>query len=186
MIELRGHLIPFLIWSMAAAPLLLAICRVQRSVFLGITVCAGLTTVSAWVAFAGVGYRFSENLTTSLNGHIYVYKASDPWKKGDLVAYRWKGGYGYPAGATFIKVVSGVPGDVVKRNGRTFLVGDQYIGVAKVKAKSGEPLEAAAAGVIPEGEYFLATPNPDSFDSRYAVNGNIKQMHIIGRAREVF
>jgi conjugal transfer pilin signal peptidase TrbI len=89
-------------------------------------------------------------------------------------------------GATFIKVVAGVPGDMVKRDDRTFMVGDQYVGVAKVTAKSGEPLEAAAAGVIQKGEYFLATPNPDSFDSRYAVNGNIKQMHIIGRAREIF
>jgi conjugal transfer pilin signal peptidase TrbI len=187
MIELRGHLTPFLIWTMAAAPLLLAICRVRRSVFLGITAGVGIAAVSAWVAFAVFGYRFSENLTTSLNGHIYVYKVGDPWKKGDLVAYRWKGGYGYPMGATFIKVVAGVPGDVVKRDDdRTFLVDDQYIGVAKVKAKSGETLEAAAPGVIQEGEYFLATSNPDSFDSRYAVNGNIKKMYIIGRAREIF
>ena len=183
---LRGYLTPFLIWSMAAAPLLLAICRVRRSVFLGVTACVGIAAVAAWVAFAGYGYRFSENLTDSLNGHIYVYKNGEPWKKGDLVAYRWHGGYGYPAGATFIKVVVGVPGDVVKRDNRTFSIEDKYIGVAKVRAKSGEPLEAAAAGVIREGEYFLATPNPDSFDSRYAANGNIKHMHIIGRAHEIF
>jgi len=185
-IDMRGYIFPFLIWSMVAAPLLLAICRVRRSAFLGITAFVGLAAVAAWIAFVGFGYRFSENLTSSLNGHVYVYKVGEPWQKGDLVAYRWKGGFGYPAGATFIKIVAGVPGDVVKREDRTFLVGNQYIGVAKVKAKNGKPMEAAAGGVIQPGEYFLSTPHPDSLDSRYAVSGNVKQMHIIGMAREIF
>lgn len=183
---MHGYLTPLLIWSMAAAPLLLAICRVKRSVFLGITSVIGGSAVLAWVAFAGYGYRFSENLTSSLNGSFYAYRAGDPWKKGDYVAFRSKGGHGYPPGATFIKVVVGVPGDVVKRAGRAFSVGDRYVGVAKTHAKNGEALEAAPGGVILDGEYFLATPNPDSFDSRYAEVGNVKELHIIGRAREIF
>lgn len=183
---MRGYITPFLIWSMAAAPLLLAICSVRRSAFLAITAVIGFTAVGAWVAFAGYGYRFSESLTSSLTGHFYAYRAGDPWQKGDLVAFRSNGGHGYPAGATFIKVVVGVPGDVVIRSDRAFSVGDQYVGVAKTHAKNGDVLEAAAGGVIQQGEYFLATPDPSSFDSRYAVNGNVKQDQIIGRARELF
>lgn len=183
---MRGYLTPFLIWSMAAAPLLLAICKVRRNVFLGITGLVGGTAFVAWIAFAGYGYRFAENLTTSLNGSFYVYKAGEPWKKGDYVAFRSNGGHGYPAGATFIKVVVGVPGDTVSRVDRAFSVGGHYVGLAKTHAKTGEALEAAQGGVIPPGEYFLATPNPDSFDSRYAEIGNVKDMHIIGRARELF
>ncbi len=183
---MRGYLTPFLIWSMAAAPLLLAICKVRRKVFLGITAVVGGTAVAAWVAFAGYGYRFAENLTTSLNGSFYVYKEGDAWKKGDYVAFRSNGGHGYPAGSTFIKVVVGVPGDTVIRADRAFSVGDHYVGLAKTHAKNGEPLAAAEGGVIPPGEYFLATPNPDSFDSRYAEVGNVKELQIIGRAHELF
>ena len=81
---------------------------------------------------------------------------------------------------------AGGPGDEIKRDGSAFFVGSQYIGVAKPRARTGEPLEAAAGGLIPEGEYFLATPSPDSLDSRYAVTGNVKQREIIGKAYELF
>jgi conjugal transfer pilin signal peptidase TrbI len=183
---IRGYLTPFLIWSMAAAPLLLAICKVPRKVFLGITGAVGGAALVAWVASAGYGYRFAENLTTSLNGSFYVYKAGDVWQKGDYVAFRSNGSHGYPVGATFIKIVVGVPGDVVIRDDRAFFVGDAYVGTAKTHAKTGKALEPAEGGLIPPGEYFLATPNPDSFDSRYAAIGNVKANQIVGRARELF
>lgn len=183
---MKGLVTPIVICSMAAAPALFAALRAPRALFLGVTAVIGATAFAGYIAYAGYGYRFTENLTGSLNGHIYAYRPGDPFKKGDMVAYGWHGGFNYAPGSIFIKKVAGEPGDEVKRDGRTFYVGGQYIGLAKTKAKTGEPLEAAAEGVIPVGEYFLATPSPDSFDSRYAVTGNVKQREIIGRAYELF
>lgn len=182
---MRGEITPILLWTLAALPLL-AVFKLPKKAFLAMTAFVGVASVSAWVAFAVYGYRFSENLTTSLKGHIYVYKVGEPFKKGDLVAYRWHGGMEYPRGATFIKIVAGVPGDEVVRNDRSFSVAGKYIGEAKPKAKSGVVLEAAPGGIIPEGEYFLMTPSVDSLDSRYAVSGNIKQLQIVGKAHEIF
>ena len=129
---------------------------------------------------------FSINLTKSLPGTLYVIHKGSGFTKGDLIAYRWHGGATYPAGVTFIKRVVGVPGDTVKRAGTAFWVGGQYVGVAKPKSKAGVPLTPAAEGVIPAGEYFVATASPDSLDSRYALSGNIKEAAVIGRAYEIF
>ena len=183
---MRGLITPIVICSLAVAPLVFAVCRAPRKVFMAATAAVGAAALAGYVAFAGYGYRFTENLTTSLDGHIYVYKPGEPFKKGDTVAYRWHGGFNYAPGSIFIKNVAGGPGDEIKRDGSAFFVGSQHIGVAKPKARTGEPLEAAAGGLIPEGEYFLATPSPDSLDSRYAVTGNVKQREIIGKAHELF
>ena len=188
---MRGLITPLVICAMAAAPLVFAVCRVPRKVFIGVVALVGATILAGYVAFAGFGYRFTENLSTSLNGHlyvykIYVYKTDEPLHKGDLVAYRWRGGFHYAPGAVFIKRIAGMPGDMVKREGRAFFVKGQYIGVAKPQARTGEALEAAASGLIPEGEYFVCTPSPDSLDSRYAATGNVKQREIIGKAYEIF
>lgn len=183
---MKGLVTPILVWALVALPFLMLLLRAKRAVFVttSLLVCAG--AVSIWILSAGYGWRISENMTASLDGHVYVYRNGEEFRKGDLVAFRWQGGATYPAGVTFIKRVVGVPGDVVRREGNKFWVGDQYIGVAKPVSKAGVPLQAASAGVIPPGEYFVATPSPDSLDSRYALTGNIKQMAIIGRAHELF
>lgn len=183
---MKGLVTPIIACSIAAAPLGFALFRAPRKVFLGAAVCVGVAGVIAWLATAGMGYRITENLTTSLDGHIYIHREGEPFRKGDLVAFRWHGGATYPAGTIFIKRVVGVPGDTVKRNGQQFWVGNTYIGVAKSKSRAGVPLTPAAGGVIAEGEYFVATPSPDSLDSRYELAGNVKAIEIVGRAYEVF
>lgn len=183
---MKGLVTPIVIWGLAAAPLVFAVFRAPRKLFIGATAVVGATALAGYVAYTGYGYRFAENLTGSLDGHIYVYKQGEPFKKGDTVAYRWHGGFNYAPGSIFIKKVTGEPGEEVKRHGRAFYVGGQYIGLAKTNARTGEPLEAAAGGLIPDAEYFLATPSPDSLDSRYAATGNVKAREIIGKAYELF
>ena len=82
--------------------------------------------------------------------------------------------------------MAGVAGDVVRRDGRAFWVNGQYIGIAKENTRNSSRLEAADDGVIGAGQYFVATPNPDSLDSRYALTGNIRQAAVLGRAYEIF
>jgi len=150
------------------------------------TVCASVFAVGALAVAASPWFGVTFNLTESLPGTLYVTHKGGEVKNGDLIAFRWHGGATYPAGTTFIKRVAGVAGDTVKRVDGTFWVNDQYVGIAKPKSKAGVPLTPAEAGAIPQGEYFVATPSPDSLDSRYALTGNIKQVAVIGRAYEVF
>ena len=125
-------------------------------------------------------------MSHSLPGTLYVIHKHSNFQRGDLAAYRWHGGASYPRGTIFIKQVAGLPGDTVKRVDRAFWVNERAIGVAKPTSKAGRPLLPAAVGVIPPGNYFMATPSPDSLDSRYAVSGNIPLTDIIGKAHEIF
>jgi len=183
---MKGILTPTFIWALAVLPLVLAVLRARKAVFVALTSLVGVVGISAWVFTAGYGWRISENMTSSLDGHVYIYKKGESFARGDLVAYRWRGGATYPRGTTFIKQVVGMPGDLVKREGNSFWVGEHFVGIAKPVSKAGVPLEAAQAGVIAPGEYFVATPSPDSLDSRYAMTGNVKAIEVIGKAYVVF
>ncbi|KVV25064.1 peptidase S26 [Burkholderia cepacia] len=151
-----------------------------------LAVCGSVLAVGLLATAATPWVDFDINLTKSLPGTLYVIQKGAGVTKGDTVAFRWRGGATYPAGVTFIKRVTGVAGDVVRRDGNRVWVGDQYVGVAKPVSRAGVPLIPAAAGVIPRGEYFVSTPHPDSLDSRYAITGNIKDEDVIGRAYAIF
>ncbi len=155
-----------------------------KRIYLGLCGMAFTIVVGMWISTAYCYYMV--NLSHSLPGKLYVVRKGGQIKQGDLVAYRWHGGAHYPAGTTFIKQLVGMPGDAVKRRGMAVFVNDVYIGIAKQKSQAGVPLTPAAEGVIPKGEYFMATPSPDSLDSRYSLSGNIKQSEVIGRAYEIF
>ena len=51
---------------------------------------------------------------------------------------------------------------------------------------SGEPLEPIVPGPIPSGRYYVQGTHPDSFDSRYRVNGLIRTEQIVGVAHKVW
>ncbi|MDR6503861.1 conjugal transfer pilin signal peptidase TrbI [Burkholderia ambifaria] len=131
-------------------------------------------------------FDYSINLTHSLPGTLYITHIGEPVKRGDLVAFRWQGGATYPRGVIFIKRVAGVAGDTVTIRNGVYFVNETPIGRAKSVTFAGVQLAPAAPGVIPNGRYFVATPNPNSLDSRYALTGNIPQPAIIGRAYEIF
>ncbi len=143
-----------------------------------------LVCAAAWVST--LWFSVALNMSHSLPGTLYVIHKHSGFQRGDLAAYRWHGGAGYPRGTIFIKQVAGLPGDTVRRVGSKFWVDDRAIGVAKPTSNAGRPLQPSASGVIAANDYFMATPHPDSLDSRYALSGNIPLADIIGKAYEIF
>ena len=150
------------------------------------TFCTGVFAFGLLALAASPWLSLSVNLSSSLPGTLYLIHKGAAVKKGELVAFHWQGGATYPAGTVFIKRVAGVAGDRVERIGSAFRVEGQWIGIAKPFSKAGVALQPAVPGVIGAGEYFVATPHPDSLDSRYALTGNVRQAAVIGRAHEVF
>jgi conjugal transfer pilin signal peptidase TrbI len=155
-----------------------------RGIYLGVCSAVLVLAVGVWTTTAT--WTYAINLTHSLPGTLYVVHKGAHFAKGDLVAFRWHGGATYPPGTLFIKQAVGTPGDKVRRSGAALWVNDQYVGLAKTVSKAGVPLTPAEPGVIPQGEYFMATPSPDSLDSRYALSGNVKQSEVIGKAYAIF
>ncbi|UNW11122.1 S26 family signal peptidase (plasmid) [Acinetobacter indicus] len=145
-----------------------------------------LLILAVGVAISNRWYTYSINVTHSLTGIVYVIKKNEPVAKGDYVGFRWRGDKFYSKDAIFVKVVKGVAGDVVTVKGNDVFINGEYVGTAKEKSARGLPLETIKPTVLKEGEYFVGTPNKDSYDSRYESVGTIKQKELIGRAYELF
>ena len=131
-------------------------------------------------------YTVALNVTESLPVRFFLVHLGEIPKRGDYVAFHWPGGGPYPVGATFIKVVAGVPGDSVTQLDRDFYVNCRPTGLAKRMSRQGLTLEPGPTGTLPEGSYYVHTPHPDSLDSRYALTGWVSQAQIIGRAHALF
>lgn len=130
--------------------------------------------------------RVGFNATDSLPGFIYVVQAGElPASRGEAVAFRPAANRFYPERMVFVKKVLGLPGDRVTRTGRDFFINGAYVATAKWRARSGEPLIPGPAGVIPAGAYFVWTPHPDSYDSRYEDIGWVPAERVVGRARRL-
>ncbi|EPB4516061.1 S26 family signal peptidase [Acinetobacter baumannii] len=143
------------------------------------------------VLVVGVGisnrwFIYNINVTNSLNGHVYVIKKNESVKRGDYIGFSWKGDEFYKPGAIFVKIVSGVPGDEVTVKDREVFVNGVKIGIAKEKSETGIPLSPIKPTKLKEGEYFVSTPYPHGYDSRYERVGLISQNNVLGRAYEIF
>lgn len=134
----------------------------------------------------GMHFSISVNVSPSLPQRVFLIHKGESVGRGDYVSFRWHGGGPYRAGASFTKIVAGVPGDKVERIKRSFYVHGNFVGIAKPKGLAGEPLEMMEPGILGEGEYYVMAPNPNSLDSRYKLTGWIKQSEIIGRAYPIF
>jgi conjugal transfer pilin signal peptidase TrbI len=126
------------------------------------------------------------NRSSSLPHRLYLIQKGTMPTKGEFVAFRWNGGGPYAAGAIFVKILAGVPGDRVTRMGPAFFVNGQAVGTAKPLSSTGVPLEAGATGVLPPDQYYVRATHPDSLDSRYALTGWILRDQIVGRAHALF
>ena len=83
----------------------------------------------------------------------------------------------------YLKTVRGLPGGRVTVDGeRRVAVNGAILGVAKIRALDGRPLETARPGVVPAGHYYLHGDHIDSHDSRYAEIGPVPADRILGRA----
>ena len=131
-------------------------------------------------------YRLGLNATESLPQRLFLIERGEQPHQGDFVAFRWQGGGTYPAGSTFIKIVAGVPGDVVTRVDGRYFVNGQSVGRAKSVSRQGILLQPGPTGTVPAGFYYVRAPHPDSLDSRYALTGWVSKSQIIGRAHALY
>lgn len=132
-------------------------------------------------------FKLGINVTESLPFKAFlVTKFDHKVSKGDYVSFAWEGSNPYPKGIEFVKIVKGVPGDVVSFRGQLVFVNGEFVAIAKKQSKTGTSLDLGPSGVIPEGSFFVYAPHPDSLDSRYAITGWIRQSAIRGRAYPIF
>jgi conjugal transfer pilin signal peptidase TrbI len=154
--------------------------RVLMQTFIGLS---GVLIVVVLVQAAlSPWYLFGLNIDNSLPGYVYVVIRDEQPVRLDIAAFRTPLNPYYPAGAPFIKVVLGVPGDKVSRSGREFFINGTAIGSAKEHTRHGLPLTPGPTGMLPSDNYFFWTPNIDSYDSRYGEIGWITSERILGRA----
>lgn len=146
-----------------------------------------------WLAYLLVLFGFTVcfkvgfNATESLPEKMYlISKWEKSVVKGQYIAFKWHGGGPYGKGWEFIKIVRGVPGDVVRFEGQKVFINDQFVAEAKTHSKHGQPLQRGPEGVIPPGKFFVFTPHKDSLDSRYGMAGWIDESAIVGKAYGIY
>jgi conjugal transfer pilin signal peptidase TrbI len=126
------------------------------------------------------------NVTPSLPYWIVAidYTARNP-QRGDYIVYSFEGEaiQQFPGlrRQPLFKQVAGMPGDVVTVTARHVYVNGREVGFAKTHTITRLPLQPISPTVIPQGYYYVAGQNPDSFDSRYAISGLVARRQILGR-----
>ena len=142
---------------------------------------AAIAIVATFNYFCALGVNaWTESLPQKT---FLILKQSKTVARDDYIAFKWQGGPPYPRGLTFVKMVKGVPGDVVTREGRDYYINGAKVATAKEFSLKGEPLELGPTGIIPAGRYFVWTPHKDSLDSRYGRAGWISQDDVLGRVK---
>lgn len=145
-----------------------------------------LAVVLAVITF-NIFFKVGINVSESLPDKAFVVAKYDhKIERGNYVSFAWNGSGPYGKGLEFVKIIRGVPGDVVTLEGRKVFINGEYVATAKELSKTRQPLELGPTGVIPPGKYFVFAPHPDSLDSRYALTGWIDEEAILGRAYPIF
>lgn len=150
-----------------------------------VNVAAAVALLIAGVAGAlwSRSHQILINKTGSLRNWGYIVDVGRLPERGEMVAFMPPPNPYYSE--TFVKVVGGVPGDVVERDGRTYRVAGRPIGEAKENSARGLPLAPGPTGVLPPGHYFVYAPHKDSYDSRYADIGWVPAAAVLGAARPI-
>ncbi len=125
------------------------------------------------------------NIDKSLPGKFYRIERGAMPGREEIAALHAPANPYYPNGAPFLKIIRGVPGDLVTRQGQAFFINGTFIGNAKEKTRGDFPLTPGPTGIIPPQHFFIWTPHPDSYDSRYGEIGWVESRLIIGRAWRV-
>lgn len=144
---------------------------------------AALAFILAFHALFKVGF----NVTESLPNKVFVVtKFNKHVQRGDFANFTWHGTKHFPPGIEFVKLVRGVPGDVVEFRDRAVYINGEFVTRAKLTSLKGEPLELGPSGVIPPGKLFMYATHKDSMDSRYAETGWINESAVLGKAYPLF
>lgn len=126
--------------------------------------------------------RLAFNSSDSLPGFLYVVRVGVLPQRDQLIAFYPPHNRYYRDGMFFVKQVKGIGGDRIERRDAEFFVNGQHLATAKAHSLKGQPLQPGPEGVLPDGFFWVWTPHPDSFDSRYADVGWIAPDRVLGRA----
>jgi len=150
----------------------------------------GMGMIAFTAVVARPFFTLGINLDHSLPGYVFLIHKGEMPERGQLVAFRFQGFEPYfPAGATFVKILAGMPGDVVSAVDEgciKYRVNRVVIGCAKPGTRDGQMLLLGPVGEIPRERYAVRGTHPDSLDSRYAAVGWIRKSQIIGHAYRLF
>jgi conjugal transfer pilin signal peptidase TrbI len=145
-----------------------------------------LPAIIGWCSFLiwfDTRYAIALNRSSSLTGSIYLIKRDGVVPpKGEFVAVRPGITPVYQWDVMYVKILGGVPGDKVEEKNREYFVNGEKRAKAKRESRLGLPLQLGPIGVIPEGQYFIYTPSPDGYDSRYHDIGWLPAESVVGAA----
>lgn len=144
----------------------------------------GVAAAMSWAQNHQHPYYLSINWTDSLPNWAFVVDRGGEPKRGDLIEFIPPENAFYQDVA-FVKRVVGVPGDEVSCEGRQFVIDGEVVAVAKEVSQSGVPLGRGPCGVVPDGHFFVLTPHPDGFDSRYKEIGYVARDRVRGVAHPI-
>ncbi len=142
--------------------------------------------ISLIILYLSQALLLAINTTHSLPQHLFLIIKHQPVHRGDYIAFYPPVNPLYRRHQLFIKQIAGIAGDKVELKKNCFYVHSQRIGIAKPRSRLGSPLTPSKTGVLGQGEYFVYTPHPDSFDSRYQQLGWVSETKVVGRAFAVF
>lgn len=130
--------------------------------------------------------RIGINATDSLNGYIALTDLSAKPKLDDIVLFEAPENKFTSKGVPFMKIIVGVEGDTIMVKGDELYVGGKFRGIVKKFSNNGVDLFPIEDQVIPENMFFMWTPHPDSYDSRYKSIGLINEDSIFGVSQFIF
>ena len=142
---------------------------------------AGYNSLSAWQE----SHAFMVNASESLPNWAFFVTDNKAPEKGQYVFFsppkseivsRHFG----PDQGPFGKQVIGMPGSMVEHRGEWVYVDGVRVAHMKPRTRLGEKLHPGPTGVVPESCYYVGTPHPDGFDSRYAEIGFACRKAILG------
>ena len=168
---------------------------ILRNSLIAVALVAG---TSGWVSLDSYAqsHGFFINRSPSLPNWAYYFERGKAVKRGEVAFFAPPSNplvhahFGTEP-PVFGKIVYGLPGDTVLHRGADVVVSwsagagneapsEQLVGKLKPVTSAGETLEPGPTGVIPNGCYYMGSPHPDGFDSRYAAIGFVCAKQIVG------
>lgn len=138
-----------------------------------------LITMSWWLT---QHFGISINLTHSLPYKVFLVQLNKTPRVGSYILFNAPTKAHLFENTQLLKQVFAGPGDSVTRVGQDFYINGKWVATAKSYSLKGEPLAVGGTGTLREGQYYVGTTHPDSFDSRYERMGWITQDRFIGVA----
>lgn len=125
-----------------------------------------------------LGHSLASNLAItygkSIDRTVFWKVKADKIKHGDYVLVQTDTTDIFAKGMLITKMVGCAPGEILEIKGDEYYCGEDYLGRAKNKSRTGisvTPFNPCGSSYckyqVPEGQYFVTGTHKDSYDSRY-------------------